>query len=421
MSKFIINGGEPLRGEITVAGNKNAALPIIAATVLTDEHCTLENVPNIRDVHAMLDILSDLGKKVEFLQPHTVLISGQVQKEMPPEALVSQLRASILFLGALLARLGRAAISPPGGCVIGKRGLESHFDALTALGAEINSKNAPFTAQLLDKPHAGRVFLPEPSVTATENAMLVAAAITEETVIENAACEPHVVDLGLVLQKMGAQISGLGTNCLRIRGTNKRRGFTHRIVPDHIEVGTFAIAAACTGGDLVIRDSRPAHLHMTRYALRQTGIELVEMDPTTIAVKTITLKAPARKIQVGTWPGFPTDLMSPMIVLATQIPGTTLCHDWMYESRMFFIDKLIAMGAQITLCDPHRVLVTGPTPLKGQNLSSPDIRAGIALVIAALAAEGESSIDRAELVDRGYEHIVERLAALGARIRRARS
>jgi UDP-N-acetylglucosamine 1-carboxyvinyltransferase len=417
MSHFIIAGGAPLSGEVTIAGNKNAALPIIAATVLTDSECVIENMPDIRDVDAMLEILADLGKSVERKTQRTVRISGAIDKSQPDEALVSKLRASILYLGALLARVGEAELAPPGGCVIGRRGVESHFEALVALGAKIESDPEQYAAKMV-KVHPAHIFLSEPSVTATENAMLLAAAIPGETVIENAACEPHVGDLGEVLEKMGAQVKGIGTNRLSIHGATKLAGFTHRIVPDHIEAGTFAIAAACTKGELVIRDVRPDHLHMAKYSLRQTGIELDYFEPATMAVKLTRLKAPARKIQVGTWPGFPTDLMSPMIVLATQTEGTTLCHDWMYESRMFFIDKLIAMGAQITLCDPHRVLVSGPTPLRGQRLSSPDIRAGIALVIAALAAKGTSTIGNAELIDRGYENIVERLSALGARIER---
>lgn len=418
MSNFIIEGGAPLSGEVTIAGNKNAALPIIAATVLTDQECVLENVPDIRDVDAMLNILADLGKSVERKTQSTVRISGDINKFQPDEALVSKLRASILYLGALLARFGEAKLAPPGGCVIGRRGVGSHFEALSALGAKIESDTDQYAAKMIKK-HPARIFLSEPSVTATENALLLAAAIAGETVIENAASEPHVGDLGEVLIKMGAQVKGLGTNRLSIHGGTKLAGFNHRIVPDHIEAGTFAIAAACTKGELVIRDVRPDHLHMTKFYLGQTGIELDCFDPAAMAVKFSQLKAPARKIQVGTWPGFPTDLMSPMIVLATQTEGTTLCHDWMYESRMFFIDKLIAMGAQITLCDPHRVLVSGPTPLRGQRLSSPDIRAGIALVIAALAAKGTSTIGNAELVDRGYENIVERLKKLGAKIERS--
>lgn len=417
MSKFLIAGPTPLAGEIRVAGNKNAALPIIAATVLTEEECVLENLPAIRDVEAMLALLQDLGKIVEHVQPGVVRVRGAITKYAPNAALVRKLRASILFMGAVLARSKEVEIAPPGGCVIGRRGLEGHFEALSALGASITIREHDYRAALLAAQPA-RIFLHEPSVTVTENAMLLAAAIAGETVIENAACEPHVADLAHVLLKMGAAIQGAGSNQLKIIGAKKLHGFTHRTMPDHIEAGTFAIAAACTHGHVLIHEARREHLQMTALYLQRLGMRFEFKDEQTLEVLPATLHAPSAKMQVGVWPGFPTDLMSPLIVLATQAQGLTLCHDWMYESRMFFVDKLIAMGAQITLCDPHRVLVSGPTPLRGQELSSPDIRAGIALVIAALAARGSSVIDRAELVDRGYEDIVTRLGKLGARIER---
>ncbi len=417
MSKFLIEGKNPLAGEIRVAGNKNAALPIIAATVLTDEECVLENLPWIRDVEAMLALLQDLGKTVEHVAPGVVRIRGAITKFAPGQTLVRKLRASILYLGALLARTGEAEIVPPGGCVIGRRGLEGHFEALAALGARIEIRAHDYRAQLL-APHAAKIFLHEPSVTVTENALLLAAAIAGESVIANAACEPHVTDLAQVLIKMGATIHGAGSNQLNIIGAQKLCGFTHRVMPDHIEAGTFAIAAACTHGHVLIHEAQQEHLQMTALYMQRFGMRFEFKDEQTLEVLPSELHAPATKVQVGIWPGFPTDLMSPLIVLATQAQGTTLCHDWMYESRMFFVDKLIAMGARITLCDPHRVLVSGPTALRGQELSSPDIRAGIALVIAALAARGRSAIERAELVDRGYEDIVARLGRLGAKIMR---
>jgi len=417
MAKFKISGGNPLSGEITVAGNKNAALPIIAATILTDETCILENMPEIRDVWSMLDLLKDLGKTVEKIQSNSYKISGPIKTNKLDKEMAGSLRASILYMSGLLARTGSIKMSPPGGCVIGRRNMQSHFSVFEAFGASIKLTDTGYEADVKDMRPA-TIFLPEASVTATENALILAAAIPGKSTIHNAACEPHVEDLANVLIKMGANISGAGTQRVEIEGAAKLTGITHRIVPDHIEAGTFAIAAACTQGDLLIEDAMPDHLMMTEYYLRRLGVQLEYSESNVLHIKPSELKSEAKKIQVGLWPGFPTDLMSPIIILATQAQGVTLCHDWMFESRMFFVDKLISMGADITLCDPHRVLVNGPTKLRGQSLSSPDIRAGIALVIAGLSAKGISTIDRAELVDRGYEDIANRLKAIGADIER---
>jgi UDP-N-acetylglucosamine 1-carboxyvinyltransferase len=416
MSKFIITGGEKLQGEYFVSGNKNAALPILAATVLTDEECLIKNVPQITDVATMLALLTDLGKSI-VRDDGSVRIKGAITKSNLKNELVQKLRASILFLGPLLARTGKATLDPPGGCVIGRRAVGTHFDALAALGANIIGAEENYDATLAH-PQAGRIFLDEVSVTATENAMMCAAAIAGETVIENAACEPHVADLALALKKMGATISGEETNRLVIRGREKLNGFEHAVAPDHIEAGTMIIASACTQGRMIIHDARLAHLRTMLVYLERLGVRVKFLDDKTLEVFPSELKAPSVKIQTRPWPGFPTDLMSPLIVLATQAPGMTLCHDWMYESRMFFVDKLIAMGANITQCDPHRVIVIGPTQLRAQKLSSPDIRAGIALVIAALAASGTSAIENVELIDRGYENLVPRLKELGAKIAR---
>ena len=418
MPKFIIEGGTPLTGTIRVSGNKNAALPIIAATVLTDEQCVITNVPAIRDVDSMLAILQDLGKSVERPQHDVVYIRGDIKKNELDAELGRKLRASILYLGVILARTGEATIFPPGGCVIGRRSVGTHFESLAALGAKIYIQASNYHATLSNKATPTTVFLTEASVTATANTMFLAASLPYETTIENAACEPHITDLAMVLQKMGAHIKGDGSNHLVMRGEKKLHGFEHSIVADHIEAGTFAVAAACTQGHLTIEEANIEHLRTTCRYLKNMGINLTFVDNTTLVVKPSQLCASSNKIQVGTWPGFPTDLMSPMIVLATQSQGTTLCHDWMYESRMFFVDKLIDMGAQITLCDPHRVLVSGPSELKAQELSSPDLRAGIALVIAALTAKGKSEIDKVELIDRGYEKIAARLQALNAKIER---
>jgi len=417
MSRFIIEGNRNLSGEIKVSGNKNAALPIIAATVLTDEICILENLPDIRDVHSMLAILSDLGKSVEMLSTHQCKISGSVNKSRLNDKLASTLRASILYLSVLLARIGEVEMVPPGGCVIGRRKVDQHFDALEALGVKINIIEHGYRL-LLKHPKPNYVFMREASVTATENAMMLAAMTEGRTILDNAAGEPHVQDLAKVLVKMGAKVQGAGTNRLTITGNKTLKGFQHRIMPDHIEAGTFAIAAACTGGEVTIHDANCENLTIVNLILNQMGVKLAYIDKKTLTIKPSKNIRAIPKVQVGVWPGFPTDLMSPMVVLATQAKGTTLCHDWMYESRMFFVDKLVTMGAQIVQCDPHRVLVSGPTRLKGQEIVSPDIRAGIALVIAALIARGKSKIDKAELIDRGYEDIVPRFRQLGAEISR---
>lgn len=418
MSKFLIQGQKTLTGSIRVAGNKNATLPIIAATILTDDECILENVPEIRDVHAMFEIARDIGKTVTKISDNSYSIKGTTLKSKPKTELVQKLRASILFFGALIAKTGQAIIAPPGGCVIGRRHVSPHFEALADLGINVSTEQGDYHGTFSGQSKY-YTFLREASVTATENAMLVAALSAQATVIENAACEPHVADLAAVLVKMGAEINGLGSNKMVIKGSSSLKGFRHVISSDFIESGTFAVLAAATKSTLTIKGIELAHMRMTGYFLEKMGVRITyNKQGTEMQIHPGDLTSPGRKIQVGLWPGFPTDLMSPMIVLATQAAGTTLCHDWMFESRMFFVDKLIAMGADITLCDPHRALVTGPSKLRGQNLSSPDIRAGIALVIAALSARGESIIDNAELVDRGYQNIVERLQTIGADIER---
>ncbi len=417
MSKFIVKGGNKLMGEITVAGNKNAALPIIAATVLTDEECFLENVPDIIDVRAMLELLKYLGKNVENIDKNTVRITGKVNNSDIDKSLAGRIRASILYMGPLLARTGHVYLPPPGGCVIGLRKVDSHLEVITALGAIMENDEHGYKATLKN-PKPASIFLKESSVTATENALMLASSITGETTIENAASEPHVGDLAEVLIKMGVHIDGIGTNRLSIKGKSNLKGFKHKIMADFIEAGTFAIAAAATNGDLIINNAEKKHLKMTVFQLEQLNVKYEFIDDNRLRIFPSELIAYTDKIKVGLWPNFPTDLLSPYIVLATQAKGSILCHDWMFESRMFFVDKLIAMGANIIQCDPHRVVVNGATKLHGQNLSSPDIRAGVALVIAALCAGGVSEIDKAELVDRGYEDIVGRLNSIGADIKR---
>ena len=306
---------------------------------------------------------------------------------------------------------------PPGGCVIGRRNVDVHFQVLEEFGAKLVPDESYYIAELT-KAKAATIFLNEASVTATENALLLAASIPEESMILNAACEPHVEDLATVLTKMGAKIKGAGTNKITISGNKNLKGFKHHVVPDHIETGPFAIAAACTNSNIRIEQAIEDHLRIITHYLSQMGVKYQFSEDNVMEVFPSEKVSQVNKVQVGLWPGFPTDLMSPFIILATQARGITLCHDWMFESRMFFVDKLIAMGAQITQCDPHRVLVNGPTKLKAQNLSRPDIRAGIALLIAAMVAEGRSTIDKVELIDRGYENIENRFNQIGAKISR---
>ncbi|MCJ7827925.1 UDP-N-acetylglucosamine 1-carboxyvinyltransferase [Patescibacteria group bacterium] len=415
---YNIKGGRSLRGEISVAGNKNAVLPIMAATLLTDQECLLTNVPLIRDVIVMGEILQDLGASVGGLGTNRLKIRAKkITKTVLDPFLVSKLRASVLLMGPLLARMGQVSMRHPGGCVIGRRSVETHLVAFQKMGAKVRDISDGYTVRM-PKYRSGRVFLKESSVTATENIFMLAAGFNRETVIENAACEPHVRNLGEFLVLMGVKVQGLGSNKLLVEGLSSPKGATISIVPDQIEVGTWAIASAVTRGEVKIMGVIEADLDMILGPLSQMGVNL-KMEGSDLIVLPSVLKVPVDfKIQTRPWPGFPTDLMSPFVVLATQAQGTTLCHDWMYESRMFFVDKLIQMGAQIVLCDPHRALITGPAKLRGKELESPDIRAGMALVIAALCAEGESRINNANLVERGYEMVDQRLRLLGAQIER---
>ncbi len=418
MERFEITGGLKLSGEVKAAGNKNAALPILAATLLTEEECEIENLPRIKDVENLLNLLKELGKRVEFSGKNSVKISGKVEKSAIGET-AGKLRASILLVSPILSQFGEAEFPPPGGCVIGRRRIDNNLIAFSSLGAVAEFDGFNYKLKKKNKAE-NNVFLIEASVTATENILLGAALNEEELVIQNAASEPHIVDLAEALGKMGCEVQGAGTNLIKIKGAKKLSGFKHAIQPDFIEAGTFAIAAAATGGSLTIRGAERKYLNSTFFHLSKLGVNLSFSAPDILEVKTSRLKSNSHKARVGLYPGFPTDLMSPYIVLATQAEGVTLCHDWMYESRMFFVDKLIIMGAEITQCDPHRVLVYGPTKLRAQHLVSPDIRAGIALVIAAMIAEGESAVDHVEIIDRGYENIEKRLNKAGAKIKRVK-
>lgn len=417
MARFFIRGGRPLNGAIDVAANKNAVLPMMAAALLTDDDCFLENVPAIADVTTMGDILRDLGATVEEQGRSRLRINcSSVRSYRPPAELVERLRASIVLMGPLLARFGRAEMHHPGGDAIGTRSIGTHIAAVEELGGVVHVQDNTYVASIRDDRADRYVFLDETSVTATENALLLAARRPARTTIANAASEPHISNLAAMLEVMGTRIEGAGSNVLHVTGAQGLHGGTATVWPDHIEVGTFAALAAASRGTLEIRNAVPVHLDMIVLVLRRMGVEL-ETTSEALTVRPSTLRA-IPKIQTGVWPAFPTDLASIFIVLATQAEGMTLVHDWMYEGRMFFVDKLVQMGARIVLADPHRAVISGASRLRGREFVSPDIRAGIALVMGALIAEGESEIEHIELIDRGYERIDERLRALGADITR---
>ncbi|HLD11596.1 MAG TPA: UDP-N-acetylglucosamine 1-carboxyvinyltransferase [Patescibacteria group bacterium] len=421
MAKYVITGEKTLKGRVKVGGNKNAILPLLASSLLTDEQVTFTNVPQISDAIVMCQLLERIGCKVRGIGTEKVVIEPRGVKnwQLPPD-LVSKLRASILLMGPMLARFGKVSLRHPGGCIIGRRPVGTHFDALHQLGADIMTLETDYQGKAKNLTGT-TIFLDEASVTATENALMAAVTAKGTTVIKNAACEPHVVDLTSCLIQMGANISGIGTNTLVIQGVAKLHGTTYAVRPDHIEVGTYATIAAVTGSDLVIEDVRPEDLHMIVLTLQRFGVSLTyekSGKKTDLHVRKSQLHGVA-KVNTGPWPAFPTDLMSVLLVLATQAQGVTLCHDWMYEGRMFFIEKLVTMGANIILCDPHRAVVFGHMHLRGKVMDSPDIRAGMALVVAALCAEGESEISRIEFVERGYANVTEKLRSLGAKITRS--
>ena len=420
---FVIEGGQPLGGRVRAAGNKNGALPVLAACLLTSEPVVLSNVPRIRDVETMIALISALGADVEWTGQNEVRVhAADVSSyELDPE-LARQIRASFLLAGPLLARLGRASVPPPGGDVIGRRRLDPHIHALAELGAEIDigDRFELRTAGLRGK----HIFLDEASVMATENTVMAAVLTPGETVIGNAACEPHIQDLCRFLGTLGAQIEGIESNVLRIKGVESLSGGEWRICPEHIEVGSFVGLAAVTGGDVTIDGVEPKDLAAILPIFERLGVH-VEVEGTSLRVPPEQelvirddLGGQIPKIEDGPWPAFPADLTSIAVTVATQARGTVLIFEKMFESRLFFVDKLVSMGARIILCDPHRAVVTGPTKLYGQQMSSPDIRAGMAMLLAALCAEGTSTIGNIGEIDRGYERIDERLRMLGARIER---
>ncbi|HYF26726.1 MAG TPA: UDP-N-acetylglucosamine 1-carboxyvinyltransferase [Baekduia sp.] len=425
---FVIEGGVPLSGTVVPAGNKNGALPCLAACALTAEEVVVRNVPRIRDVEAMLELLEALGATVERRGEHEVAVCGAgitADAEVPTEV-AERIRASFLLAGPLLARFGRAVMPAPGGDVIGRRRLDPHIDAFRALGAT-DRVDAGGTITL-DAPagglRAGEIFMDEPSVMGTENALMAAALTPGETAIFNAAGEPHVQDLAKLLVKMGARIQGIGSNRMVVTGVAELGGTTHDIGPDHIEIGSFMAMAGMTGGEIRIKDTEPDDLRMIRLVFRRLGLH-TEIDGADVLVpgdqKLVVerdLGEHTCRVQDGPWPAFPADLTSIAVALATQSEGEVLIHEWMFESRLFFCDKLIAMGANILIADVHRAVVHGPRRLRGERVESPDIRAGMAVLLAALCAEGRTEIGNIRQIDRGYERIDERLRDLGARIRR---
>ncbi len=426
MEKFVIDGGARLSGTVVPSGNKNGALPILAASVLTSDEVVVRNVPRIRDVEAMLDILRGLGVRVEWRNGHEVSLRADALPDAHAidRAKAEAIRASFLLAGPLLARFGDARMPPPGGDVIGRRRLDPHLDAFRSLGADVTSGRDLLLRAPVGGLRAGDVFMDEPSVMGTENALLAAARTPGSTVIGNAACEPHVQDLARMLVKMGVDIEGIGSNVLTVHGTREIGGCTHDIAPDHIEIGSFMALAGVTGGELRIKDCVPDDLRMIRLVFERIGLRS-ELDGADVIVPgDQDLRAQrdvgefTARVQDGPWPAFPADLTSIAIALATQSEGQVLIHEWMFENRMIFTDKLVNMGANIILCDPHRAIVYGRSRLRGERLESPDIRAGMAMLIAALCAEGRSEIGNVRQIDRGYERIDERLRELGARIER---
>ena len=421
MYEYIIDGGYPINGTITASGNKNAALPCLAASLLTDEPVILKNIPEIQDTNVMIQILQALGAEVEQIEKHVWKIKNENVKniELPAE-LTKKVRGSIVFAGPLVGRTGKCKMNPPGGDVIGRRRVDTHFLALKQLGVNI-SVNGHFELSA-NKLVGADIFLDEASVTATENAVMAAVLAEGTTIIQNAASEPHVQDLCKMLNAMGAKISGTGSNILKIEGVKKLHGCEFSIGPDYIEIGSFIGMAAATKGHIKIKGIRPEEMRPLKYSFSKLGISWnIEGDvlsvPNTQELKVNNdLGNAIPKIDDMPWPGFPADLTSIMTVVATQVEGTVLIFEKMFESRMFFVDKLISMGAKIILCDPHRAVVCGPCMLHGDHLVSPDIRAGMAMVIAALCAHGQSRISNVYQIERGYENLVDRLKELGAHI-----
>jgi UDP-N-acetylglucosamine 1-carboxyvinyltransferase len=423
MQSFVIEGGRPLSGTVRASGNKNGALPILAASVMASGEVLLSNVPRIRDVETMVELIADLGADVAWTGPNDIRVKASgVSKTSLDPFLSREIRASFLLAGPLLARFGRVTVPPPGGDVIGRRRLDTHIHAFQALGVDVEL-NGAYEMQT-DGLRGKRLYLDEASVSGTESAIMAAVLAEGETSVVHAACEPHIQDLCRFLVQLGADIDGIGSNIVRVRGVEELRGGEYRIGPEHIEVASFAALAALTGGDVTIEDVDPDDLIGIVPAFRKLGIRMdveersLRITPDQDLRIVDDLGGQIPKIESGVWPAFPTDLTSIALTCATQCHGTILIFEKMFEGRLVFVDKLVSMGARIIICDPHRAVVTGPAQLYGQRLESPDIRAGMAMLIAALCAEGESTIGNIGQIDRGYEAIDARLRALGASIER---
>lgn len=412
MSTLVIHGGRPLNGRVDVEGNKNAALPLIAACLLTDQPCVLTNVPRIADVEVMCRLLLDLGAEIEGIGSNTLRIEcREVTRHEPDSVLVGRLRGSVLLLGPLLARTGRAHVAPPGGDFPARRTIRTHIEALTAMGARaVEGPGHRFAVP--DGLQPASIYLDEASVTGTETALLAAAAAPGVSEIRHAACEPHVVELCEFLQRMGVGITGAGSHTIRVEGGMKLTGAEKRLEGDYIEAGSWAVVGAITGGEVEVGGTRPVDMEVVASVLRKMRVECTH-DGDVFRVRRGTLVG-AGRITTGLWPGFPSDLVSLVTVLATQAEGATLVHDWLYELRLFALEQMSGMGADLFLCDPHRIIVTGPCRLRGKALDSRDIRSGMALIAAALAADGQSRVEPLETVERGYSQLVPRLEALGA-------
>lgn len=414
--KYKIVGGQKLSGKVRISGSKNSVFPAVAAALLTSEEVILENVSNLKDTEVLIQILKKLGVSAQKEESTLTIKALEIRHYSLPENLMVKLRGSIVLVGAVLGRMGRVNFSHPGGDIIGKRSIETHLQGFKSMGAFVKKNNLKYSLTMPGNFVEADIFLQEASVTATENLILASVTGEKQVTLRNCAKEPHIVDLCRMLISMGASIEGVGTDTVKITGVSKLKGTRFRISADYLEIGTYIIAAAITGGGIKIEGIEQEDLDPILSPLKSFGIK-IEREEGSITVYPSKLKS-IQKLTTNTWPGFPTDLMSVAIVLATQSKGITLCHDWMYEGRMFFTDKLISMGAKITLADPHRCLVYGPGRLRGRILESPDIRAGMALVVAALAAKGKSIINQADLIERGYEDVASKLRILGADITR---
>ncbi len=414
MSTLLIEGGQRLSGAVDVEGNKNAALPLLAACMLTTETCVLTNVPRISDVEVMARLILDLGGEVEGIGSTTLRVRcPDIVKDEPDGALVGRLRGSVLLLGPLLARRGRATLAPPGGDFPARRTISTHLEALASMGVRV----VPGPGHALEAPHgltATSIYLYEASVTGTETALLAAAAANGTSEIRHAACEPHVVELCVFLQKLGAGVTGAGTSTIRVEGGGALHGADHQLWGDYIEAGSWAVVAAITGGEIDIAGARAEDIEVVAAVLKRMNIEC-GMQGDVFRVEQSRPMA-AGRITTGLWPGFPSDLVSLVTVLATQAEGRTLVHDWLYELRLFALEQMSGMSADLFLCDPHRIIVTGPSRLRGRPLDSRDLRSGMALIAAALAADGQSRLSPLETVERGYGRLIERLQGLGAKV-----